>query len=79
MATQLRRSAEGYCLKLTFSTHEAEVEGRDLRELALAFQKQSVEWIKEIPPKYAALVPTGAPLVLSISVSDKSEQEDEKV
>ena len=55
-------------LKLTFSSYEIRISGRDLRELAIGFQKQTVEWVKVVPAHYAALVPTGAPLVLSITV-----------
>jgi len=62
-------------LKLTFSSYEIRISGRDLRELAIGFQKQTVEWIKVVPAHYAALVPTGAPLVLSITVESVGEGE----
>ncbi|MEI6715769.1 MAG: hypothetical protein WCO60_18605 [Verrucomicrobiota bacterium] len=62
-------------LKLTFSSYEIRINGRDLRELAIGFQKQTVEWVKVIPATYAALVPTGAPLVLSITVKALTEDE----
>ncbi|MEI6715967.1 MAG: hypothetical protein WCO60_19625 [Verrucomicrobiota bacterium] len=62
-------------LKLTFSSYEIRISGRDLRELAIGFQKQTVEWVKVVPAHYAALVPTGAPLVLSITVESVVEGE----
>jgi hypothetical protein len=38
-------------LRLSLTTHEVRITGRNLRELALAFQKLTVEWIKEMPPR----------------------------
>lgn len=63
-------------LKLKFSSYEIRISGRDLRELAIGFQKQTVEWIKVVPSHYAALVPIGAPLVLSITVKAQTEDEE---
>jgi len=62
-------------LKLTFSAYEIRISGRDLGELAIGFQTQTVEWVKVIPAHYAALVPIGAPLVLSITVKAQAEEE----
>jgi hypothetical protein len=56
-------------LNLAFTTHEVRIRGRHLREVALALQKLAVEWIREIPQKYAALADTNAAFVQSIEVS----------
>ncbi|MEO8350200.1 MAG: hypothetical protein ABI680_00625 [Chthoniobacteraceae bacterium] len=42
-------------LRISLSTHDVLVHGRNLREVALAFQKLAVEWIMATPARYAPL------------------------
>ena len=69
LSAEFTRANDGDSLNLAFSTHEVRIRGRHLREIALAFHKLAVEWIREIPQKYAALADTNAALVQSIEVS----------
>ena len=36
-------------INVTISGHEVKITGKNLRELALAFQKFTVDWVKELP------------------------------
>ena len=42
-------------LRLTFSTHDVEITGRNLRALLLAVQDFAVKWLRAIPQRYEAL------------------------
>ena len=70
VAAEFTSANDGDSLKLMFSTHRVRIEGRHLREVALALQKLSVEWIKEAPEKYAALADPHAAFIKSIEVSE---------
>lgn len=72
----LQREADDELLRIGFTTHEVSVRGRNLRALALAVQKLSLDWIREMPPRYEGLaVPDGA-FVAKIEVKD-AQTEDE--
>lgn len=73
LSAEFMSEKDGDILVVTFSTHQATLRGRRLREVALAFQKLAVELIKEIAPKYAPLADPKAPLILSIEVSATGE------
>jgi hypothetical protein len=42
-------------LRLTFSLHDVEIQGRNLRSLLLALQDFAVKWIRALPERYHAL------------------------
>jgi hypothetical protein len=42
-------------INVTIARHEMKITGKNLRELALAFQKLTVDWVRELPARYAAL------------------------
>ncbi len=42
-------------LRLTFSSHDVEITGRNLRTLLLAVQDFAVKWLRAIPQRYEAL------------------------
>jgi hypothetical protein len=42
-------------LRLTFSSHDVEIAGRNLRALLLALQDFAVKWLRAIPERYARL------------------------
>jgi hypothetical protein len=42
-------------LRLTFSLHDVEIKGRNLRSLLLALQDFAVKWIRPIPERYHVL------------------------
>jgi len=43
------------CLTVLFDSHSIRISGTNLKKLALAFQRLSVEWIKEIDGNSASL------------------------
>jgi hypothetical protein len=42
-------------LRLSFSSHDVEITGRNLRPLLLALQDFTVKWLRPIPERYARL------------------------
>ena len=53
MFAKLERSADQELLTVSFATHDLQITGRRLRDLGIALQKFSVDWIKENPERYA--------------------------
>jgi hypothetical protein len=41
-------------INVTIAHHEVKIRGKNLRELALAFQKFTVDWVKELPGRCVA-------------------------
>ena len=67
------REANHETLRVSFATHEVRVSGRNLRELGLALQKLTVDWIREMPARYAALPEKGCVLIERIEITEASE------
>lgn len=65
-------------LLLSFSSHEVTILGRKLRDLALAVQKLSADWIREVPKRYAQLLEKDSPVIETISVKDLSEESSDE-
>jgi hypothetical protein len=55
-------------LTLSFYHHQARIEGRNLRELAVAIQGRTVEFIKIIPNRYGGVAGNETGFVESIEV-----------
>ncbi len=65
-------------LCISFTTHEIHARGRNLRALALAIQKLSVDWIRELPPRYEGLaVPDGA-FIGRIEIKDSAAENEQR-
>jgi hypothetical protein len=60
-------------LRVSFATHDVRVSGRNLRELGLALQKLTVDWIREAPARYAVLPEKGCAFIERIEISEVSE------
>jgi hypothetical protein len=67
-----QRDGEGESLCITFSSHEIRLTGRNLRELGLALQKLSVDWVREAPARYAGLAARESAFIERIEVHDLS-------
>ena len=65
--------ADGETLRVSFATHDVRVSGRNLRELGLALQKLTVDWIREVPARYAALSEKGCTFIERIEIAEVSE------
>ena len=57
-------------LRLSFSSHDVELQGRNLRALLLALQEFAVKWIRTMPERYHALETGENGVVLSIRVHE---------
>jgi hypothetical protein len=57
-------------LRLLFSSHDVELQGRNLRTLLLALQDFSVKWIRAMPERYHVLEPGEHGVVSSIRIHD---------
>jgi hypothetical protein len=55
VTASLSQSDQAETLRLTFSLHVVEIEGRNLRALLLAIQDFTVKWIRAMPERYHAL------------------------
>ena len=60
-------------LRVSFTTHDVRVSGRNLRELGVALQKLAVEWIREVPARYAGLAEKGGTVVERIEIAEVNE------
>jgi len=56
-------------INITISGHEVKITGKNLRELALAFQKFTVDWVKELPRRYVAVANGEGVHIASIAVT----------
>ncbi len=69
LAATLTRSGEGAeILRVTFSTHELDIEGRGLRDLLLDLQDLSVKWLRPTPERYHALAANADGIITAIGI-----------
>ena len=59
-------------LHVVLDTHEIQITGKHLREMAIAFQKFSVEWVRKLPARYDAQADDGHAWITSITVNETS-------
>ena len=57
-------------IHVTIARHEVKITGKNLRELTLAFQKLSVEWVREFPARFAATANREGVHIASIAVTE---------
>ena len=57
-------------LRLLMDTHEICISGKNLRELGVAFQKLTVDWVRELPARYTAMANDAGPWIHSIKVKE---------
>src|SRR6266480_383794 len=55
VTASLDSGAETEILRLTFSTHDVEITGQNLRALLLAVQDFAVKWLRVMPERYQIL------------------------
>lgn len=72
---QFARESDRDTLRISFATHDVHVSGHNLRELGIALQKLTIDWIREAPPRYAALSGKGCAFIECIEVKETSEKE----
>jgi hypothetical protein len=57
-------------INVAIARHEVRITGKNLCELALAFQKLAVEWVKELPPRYATTANRDTVWITGIAVTE---------
>jgi hypothetical protein len=55
VTVSLSQGESSEILRLSFSSHDVEIAGRNLRALLLALQDFAVKWLRAIPQRYDAL------------------------
>jgi hypothetical protein len=70
VTASLHQSEETETLRLTFSLHDVEIKGRNLRTLLLALQDFAVKWIRAMPERYHSLEPSENGIVSSIGIRE---------
>lgn len=61
---------EGETLRLAFSSHDVEINGRNLRGLLSALQDFSVKWLRAVPARYHALEASDDGVISRIKVQE---------
>jgi hypothetical protein len=56
-------------VNITIASHEVKITGRNLRELALAFQKFTVDWVKGLPARYVMVANGEGVHIISMAVT----------
>lgn len=74
-SAHFEREEQRETLRISFTTHHVRVSGRHLRELGIALQKLAVEWIREVPARYAALAEKGRAVVEQIEVTEVADED----
>lgn len=70
VTASLERADEAEILRLTFSTHDVEITGRNLRALLLALQDFAVKWLRAVPQRYEALAHNEDGVITGIRIEE---------
>jgi hypothetical protein len=70
VTASLTHSDQAETLRLSFSLHDVEIKGRNLRALLLALQDFSVKWIRAMPERYHALEPGENGVISNIRIHE---------
>jgi hypothetical protein len=57
-------------LRLSFSSHNVELQGRNLRTLLLALQDFAVKWLRTMPERYAGLETGDGGVITGIHIEE---------
>lgn len=57
-------------LHVSLDTHEIQIAGKNLREVEVALQKFSVEWVRELPARYSPQAGDDHAWITNITVSE---------
>jgi hypothetical protein len=70
VTASLTSAEQSETLRLLFSSHDVELQGRNLRTLLLALQDFAVKWIRAMPERYHALADGDSSVVSTIHIRD---------
>ena len=74
VAAFLDVGGESETLRLSFSSHDVEISGRNLRPLLLAIQDFAVKWLRAIPERYRQLEDPDHGVIWRIIVQEVDER-----
>ena len=57
-------------LRLAFSSHDVELQGRNLRTLLLALQEFAVKWLRTMPERYEGLETGDSGVITGIQIEE---------
>jgi hypothetical protein len=60
-------------LYVVLDTHQIHITGKQLREVALAFHKLAVDWVRELPDRYVLQADDGHAWVTGITVNEAQD------
>ncbi len=67
---ELKRADDTQTLLLTFSAHEVEISGHNLRPLLVALQDFAVKWVRAVPERYAQLQASDSEVISRIRIEE---------
>ena len=71
---KMETEKEKTILLLSFSTHEVRISGKNLKELGIAIQRLSVEWIRKTHPRYVELAKKEVASIENIEIMERSNE-----
>ena|ERR1700737_3560649 len=75
VTASLSQSDQAETLRLTFSLHDVEIEGRNLRGLLLAIQDFAVKWVRVMPERYHQLEAGDSGVISRIHIQEANPTE----
>jgi hypothetical protein len=70
ITASLARAGETETLRLSFSLHDVELQGRNLRTLLLALQDFAVKWVRPMPERYQGLEAGDSGVITGIQIAE---------
>jgi hypothetical protein len=70
ITASLARAGETETLRLSFSLHDVELQGRNLRTLLLALQDFAVKWVRPMPERYRGLEAGDNGVITGIQIAE---------
>jgi hypothetical protein len=70
VTASLSHSDQMETVRLTFSSHDVELQGRNLRTLLLALQDFAVKWLRTMPERYEGLETGDSGVITGIKVEE---------
>ncbi len=69
VTASLVHADSGDVLRLTFSSHDLEITGRNLHELFIALQEFAVKWLRAVPERYHPVASAESGIVSNIRIT----------
>ena len=70
VTASLTSAEQTEALRLSFSSHDVELQGRNLRTLLLALQDFAVKWLRTMPERYEGLETGNGGVITGIQIEE---------